>query len=102
MRVKEHITINGETFSIEGKTTSRYNVSCANYIENIFDHYDRPSQTKIAIWRDWCDWACECGARLDIASHNCFRFTIKGYIEYNGKFYNLYITDQHNRAYEVV
>lgn len=102
MRVKEHITINGETFSIEGKTNTKGRVEYGNDMRDIYNAYDRPSSTKVAIWRDWCNWAFECGAHLAIASHNCFRFTIRGWVEYNGKTYQLYITDCHNRAYEVI
>ena len=102
MRVKEHLTINNETFSIEGTTNKLHVVSWGNDERDIFEAYGRPSQTKIAIWRDWCKWARESGASLEISSHNIFRFTIRGNVEYNGKVYNLYITDCYNRAYEVI
>ncbi len=102
MKKKERITINGETFTVEGTTDTFYSVSWGNDERDIFEAYGRPSQTKIAIWRDWCKWAREVGASLVIASHNCFRFTIRGNVEYNGKMYNLYITDCYNRAYEVI
>lgn len=102
MKKKERIEINGETFSIEGTTDTLYIPIQPNYEYDIFHHYDRPSVTKVEIWNDWLKWAYESDALLEITSHNCFRFTIRGNVEYNGKLYNLYITECYNRAYEVI
>ena len=101
MKKKERITINGETFTVCGTVD---NMAFANGVDEseIFHVYGKPSETKVSIWRDWCKWARESGASLEISSHNSYRFTIRGNVEYNGKVYNLYITDCYNRAYEVI
>lgn len=71
----------------------------------IFYVYDRPSDTKISIWRNWCKWArnTEGVFGMEISGHNCMSFTIDGgYIDpNNGKEYRLYIAKTRNVAYEV-
>lgn len=70
--------------------------------DEIFDVYDRPSCTKVSIWKSWVEWARNSGARLKIGSHNCFFFTIEGVVRKDGQPYFLRITASHYRAYKIV
>lgn len=72
--------------------------------DEIFEHYGRPSKTKVSIWNDWCDWCDEmnklgysCG--IEISSHNCYFFTIAGSVRKDGEVIDLWITAKHNRMY---
>lgn len=72
--------------------------------DEIFDHYDRPSNTKISIWNDWCDWCDKmnrlgftCG--IEISGHNCNFFTITGSVRKDDEVLHLWITASHNRLY---
>ena len=69
--------------------------------DDIFQWYNRPSDTKISKWHDWLDWAYTTVGVVvfEICSANGYQFAIHGYyIDDDGKCYNLYITRDHNRA----
>ena len=103
MKKKEYIEIGGETFELCGTTNTVGRVMYVSWNdpEDIYHHYDRPSEIKKSIWHDWCKWATKNNGHLYIDSHNCFRFTIRGFIVVNGVTYQLWITDCHNRAWKV-
>ena len=72
--------------------------------DEIFEHYGRPSQTKVSIWHDWCDWCDKmnnlgysCG--IQIESHNSCFFTITGSLRKDNEVIDLWITARHNRMY---
>lgn len=72
--------------------------------DEIFEHYGKPSQTKISIWNGWCDWCdkmnklgYKCG--IQIESHNCNFFTITGSVRKDDETLDLWITASHNRLY---
>lgn len=73
----------------------------ANDVLAIYGVYKSPSSYKVAIWRNWCEWARECGAKLYIHSHTCHFFSILGWLEFEGDYYVLSITARHYRAYKV-
>lgn len=102
MKKTEYIELGGKSFELCGTTNTTGRVIYGNDLNDIYNHYGRPSSTKVSIWNEWVHWADKNNAQIEIASHNCFRFTITGWIECNGKRYQLWITDCHDRAYEVV
>lgn len=110
MKNKE-LTINGVRFEVCGECNALADYKGAVYDE-IYSVYKKPSDAKVSIWHDWCDWcyrinemhpdcnAFECG--LHISSNTCMFFSIKGYVRMNdGTMYRLWITQAHNRAYKV-
>lgn len=103
MKRTKYIDLCGKTFELRGtaNTVGRGKYVGWNDFDDIFKHYARPSETKKSIWRDWCNWAIGNNAHLFIDSHNCFRFTIRGFIVIDHVTYQLWITDCHNRAWKV-
>ena len=72
--------------------------------DEIFEHYGRPSQTKVSIWNDWCDWCDKmsdlgysCG--IQIESYNSSFFSITGSLRKDNEVIDLWITAMHNRMY---
>ena len=106
---KRIVTINGETFELfkaDAGTSARFTGTGADYDE-IKSAYGRPSDAKVSIWHDWCEWCYELNksgnpCELWIASHNCMSFSIGGKVQHGGHVYVLWITRCHNRAYLVV
>ncbi len=102
MKKTEYVTIGSERFELCGETNTRGSARYGANSREIFDVYSKPSSAKVSIWHDWCKWADEVNANLDIASHTAHFFTINGNVEVNGEVYQLYITAMHNRAFKVV
>ena len=99
---KNTITISGITFEL-GKPVTRINsVKYGANPREIHEVYGRPSEYKVSIWEEWCKWASECDASLEISGHNSNFFSIIGNVEHEGRTYILYITYAHNRAYEII
>lgn len=96
------VTIGGEHFELCGTTEGTKSFYSGAAYDEIYNVYGRPSDTKVAIWHDWCKWAYETDAQLEISGHSCMFFSIIGKVESEGKVYALYITAAHNRAYEIV
>lgn len=98
------IAINGHVFELTNRdyfsATFEDGVLANDYLA-IYGAYRNPSATKVAIWRNWCEWARECGAKLYIHSHTCHFFSILGRVEFEGDYYVLSITARHYRAYKV-
>lgn len=102
--MKKTITIGNQTFTVEGTTTgskSFYGGASYDEIERV---YRKPSSYKVDIWHDWCKWAYDYDAMLEISGHNCNFFSISGKVinPSDGKVYALWITYANNRAYEIV
>ena len=99
--MKKQLNIYGEQFTLCG--------TCERSIESIsgldiYDVYGRPSDRKVSIWHSWANWFLNEArtARFGICSHNCNFFSIEGIVEFEGKWYYLWITKTYNRAYEIV
>lgn len=102
MKKQEYLTIGGERFELCGTTEGSKDFYKGASWDEIESVYGRPSDTKVAIWHDWCKWAYDNDASLDICSHSCMFFSISGKVKHDEKVYALYITYAHNRAYEIV
>ena len=100
------VTINGKVFELfmaDAGASVKFRYTSADYDE-IKRVYGRPSEYKIAIWHEWCEWCYNLNkngmpCELWIARHNCMLFSIGGKVQYNGHVYQLWITRDHNRAY---
>ena len=103
---KGKVTINGvefELFKADAGASVKFRYTSADYDE-IKRVYGRPSEVKIDIWHEWCEWCYDLNkngmtCELWIYSHSCFSFSIRGRVQYNGHVYKLWITRDHNRAY---
>ena len=99
-------TINGIDFEMQNNsitdtifTNLLYGKHC-----DLFDYYERPSQTKINIWDSWVEWFCQTDGILSwsVCGANSNQFSIEAtYQDINGDCYKLYITKAHNRIYRV-
>lgn len=102
---RQTLTINGKTFELfKSKTSESEPIIRGAVYDEIYDVYGRPSELKVNIWHEWCEWCYDLNkngmpCELWIAGHSCFSFTIDGKVQYNGHVYQLWITRVHNRAY---
>lgn len=95
-----NVTINGETFRIY--KPRKYQAQ-KQYFEkydgmDLYNYYERPSETKQAIWHSWDMWARDTAEVLTfgICSANGYRFNIAGTIVWNGVLYGINITATKN------
>lgn len=104
--MSKNMVINGVTFEV--KKSVSYGDFCKSNLSprrNLFDCYNRPSQRKVNIWSEWCEWSCDTeGASFPtVSSYNVHRFTVE--MTYTDpetlNQYVLEITQVHNRAYPV-
>ena len=65
---------------------------------DLYNFYERPSDTKQAIWHFWDMWARDTKDVLTfgVCSANCFRFGISGTLIYDGVLYGINITQSKN------
>ena len=99
---KEHITINGEYFTIENKTVGMFEYLT---FKTLYKCYDNPSFAKINIYDYWYEWFNNVGATYNkhgIIGYNCMQFSYGGYITINDTLYFAHITKAYNRLYKVV
>lgn len=113
------VTIFNRTFElVESKkypiTVDTVNNYMSRYLgKNLLNFYNKPSDTKCAIYNDWRQWASK--SRLDnnyddsveymqVASANCMTFTIDALVFDKHGFikYMLHITKSHNYVYPVI
>ena len=91
--MKKTILINGETFTVKKAITG--NETTRNYIQynNIYEAYERPSNTKVEIWEYWFKTLLQADAwRIGVSSKNHNMFTISFMIEIDCVTYLGYIT----------
>ena len=96
------VELNGVTFTLDKKDPVPHKHYLHGYAD-IYDAYGKPSQIKVAIWKDWERWFYEHGGDCVISSKNCNFFTIQGWVkDYDtGKEYLALITYANHRLYEV-
>lgn len=106
---KNAITINGVVFELfrTGKERSEGPFHSGAQPDAIYGVYGRPSVRKVNIWNWWCNWCHECMSqgmecKLWISSYNTSCFSIMGRVRIDGDEYALWITRDHNRAYQRV
>ena len=87
--------VNGTNFEVMNTRIAPYGK------RDIFELYQRPSITKVEIYREWLQYFREVGTIDVVRVHgNCMMFVIVAdVIGKDGKRYNFYITKAHNRVY---
>jgi hypothetical protein len=87
--------VNGTNFEVMNTRIAPYGKS------DIFELYQRPSVTKIDIFRKWLQFFRKVGTINIVRVHgNCMTFVIVAdVIGKDGQRYNFYITKAHNRVY---
>lgn len=97
---RERITINGEIFTIENRTVSKWHRGGFMTLDSC---YDRPSRYKEQIYDYWCNYFAGLGCVLEcgITGYNCMQFSFGAYFEYDGVEYYAHITKAYNRLYRV-
>ena len=96
---KEKILINGVEFEKVRGSVNDINTN----LKDIYQCYDRPSQAKVSIYNDWCDFAKKVDAsNWGIASYNANIFTFDFCFKYEDKKYYAHITPCHNYICEVM
>lgn len=102
------IEIEGKIFELCGVVDSERAVKriMGNSGRTVADCYERPSEVKKSIERDWRRWFADSPAlrHMGVESYNCMMFTLTGVyrIEMMDEEYLLYITPAHNRAYRII
>lgn len=98
----ESYKLNGKYFTrdLKGGTEPQFTTwdySC------IWSAYERPSQTKIAIWEDWADWFYSNNGRCWVDSRNGFVFTISGTVvdQETGELLGVHITPSYNYCWSI-
>ena len=96
----KYIEIGGETFKVYHPR--KYQAK-REYFEKfdgrgLYNYYERPSNTKIAIWHSWDMWARDNAEVLTfgVCSANGYRFNIAGTLIYDGVLYGINITSTKN------
>lgn len=105
------MTVNGVTFEINkcsiSRTLSTWDLMDGCEWDSIKSVYNRPSDTKVAIWHDWCRWCNEIldnggHCSIHISSYTCNFFTISGCVanvDTNYEYLPIMITYAHNRIF---
>ena len=107
MRRLLKVDLGGEKFTFKARPafirSTRFEAWKTAYCDrgDLYNHYKKPSSIKLAIWHDWCEWATNNEAYLQIRSANPNFFTIEGLIEYEGKYYYIDITRKHNWLFPI-
>ena len=105
---RQTLTINGKTFELfKSNLNETESFTNGAAYDEIYEAYGRPSNIKVSIWHEWCDWCYILNQNgipctLKIRSHSCHQFSIYGKVKFGGQVYSLWITRDHNRAYLIV
>lgn len=96
----ENIDLFGRNFEFNTKETVGY---APIYYQTVDDVYDRPSETKRAIFKEWDSWFNANNGYCTVASYNSNFFTLEGYVKnYDTReMWYCYITHAHNKCYKV-
>ena len=94
------ITLNGYTFTVHRSKYAKVENLHRYAGRTIYDCYDRPSDTKVSIYKMWDEWAYMNDVKyFGISSYSGFQFTLQGLVEHGGNKYILHITKSANKAY---
>ncbi len=101
--MKKHVVIAGREFRVCNDIhLDTKHVSS----RDIWDCYNKPSVTKITIWKSWYNWFYNNLHDVDmgVCSYNCMMFTIEAvaYVEELGDYYYFYITKTRQEIYKLV
>ena len=96
------IKINGVDFELKKEVITLPIVEYHPH-RTIWDCYNRPSSTKVAIYEEWLRYANSIDAQgFTVSSYNCNFFSLKFVFRYEGIKYQAHITYANNYLYRVV
>ena len=99
---RQTITLNGHRFEVQKSKYAKVENLARYSGRTIYDCYERPSTAKVAIYREWEEWAYLNDVQyFGVSYYNCSHFSLQGLVEHSGKLYILRITSCHNIAYEI-
>lgn len=90
------ITLNGHTFEVHfSKYTQVENL--ARYAgRTIYQCYDRPSTTKVSIYKEWEEWAYLNDVQyFGVSSYSGFQFSLQGLVQHLGHTPTFYTLPNH-------
>lgn len=98
--MKKVMEINGENFTIM-KSISSFSFHY-NTFKDIYSCYEKPSEIKLSIYKDWEKWFNELNCYdFGIISYNGWMFTCGGIIKIDGQMYYIYITKTRQEIYAI-
>lgn len=96
----EKLVLNGQEFSVHRSKYAKVDNLFRYSGRTIYDCYDRPSTTKVSIWKEWEEWAyLNDVAYFGVSSYSGWQFSLQGLVYHNDKCYILSITKSANKAY---
>lgn len=108
MRKLRRVVLNGCDFTIQNKTVqmrrARFTAWANADIDkgDLYRKYKKPSDLKLAIWHDWCDWAKGFGyAYIQVRSASPNFFSIEGLALVGVTWYYVEITHVNKRLYPI-
>lgn len=98
----ERYKLNGKIFVKDLKRGEEPKLTNWDYWD-IWEAYNKPSQTKIDIWKDWEKWFIENNGKCWVDSRNSRIFTISGTIIDNqtGEMLGVHITPANNYCWSI-
>ena len=96
--------LNGRLFRVhKSKYAEDYKKDLARHAyRSIYQCYTKPSEAKVAIYKDWEEWAYLNDVEyFGVSGYSCFQFSLQGLVQHNGHTYILHITKDSNKAYIV-
>ena len=108
MRKLRRVRLGGYQFVIKNKrvqlSSSQFNAwrFAETDKDDLFRKYKKPSEIKLAIWHDWCDWAEDIGdTYIQVRSANPNFFSIEGLTLGDDNWYYIEITHGHKHLYPI-
>lgn len=108
MRKLRRVILGGCDFIIQNKTVQMRRARFTAWAnaesdrDDLFRKYKKPSNIKLEIWHDWCDWAEDLGdTYLQVRSANPNFFSIEGLTLGDDNYYYVDITHGHNYLYPI-
>ena len=102
----KNIEICGITFEVIKPRKPISDITGMTSYRSLEYYYDKPSQSKISIYNEWCDWKNEVGRseygyveNFGVSSANTCQFSIKFRLKWMDNSYIGFITRDHNRLY---
>ena len=102
----KNINICGTTFEVIKTRKPISDFSVSTRCRTLNHYYEKPSQSKISIYNEWCDWVRDVNnsefgyvTNFGVSSANTFQFTITFRLVWMDNVYVGYITRNHNRLY---
>lgn len=107
MKKLRRVCINGEWFTIKNKIVQMRRARLISWAKaktdksQLFRWYKKPSDNKLVIWLNWCEWADKGVTYLRVRGANPNFFSIEGLTCVGDNWYYVYVTHTHNYLYPI-